>query len=251
MTLTHDQEYDVTVSSAADVTAGLTTALAEEAMLEDEEARINLVIVEDHSMVASALAATLEAERGFAVLATVTQPTDLRSVLEQLSTEVHVVLLDLRLGDGIDATDFIPTVRAMCPGAKVVILSAWSDDRSIARVIEAGCDGYLLKDQHVNELIDGIRMVMADQPVFAPAIMKRVVGLLSPGRVTHNSLSARELDVLQRLGDGASTTEIASALYVSVNTVRNHVQSVMQKLGVHSRLEAVAHAVRTGLITVR
>jgi len=212
---------------------------------------VNLVVVEDHSMVASALAATLDAEHGFSVLATVTQPNDLRPVLEQLSDTVHVVLLDLRLGDGVDATELIPMVRTSCPQAKVVILSAWSDDRSIARVIEAGCDGYLLKDQHVNELIDGIRTVMADQPVFAPAIMKRVVGLLSPTRVGQSALSARELDVLQRLGDGASTTEIAGALYVSVNTVRNHVQSIMQKLGVHSRLEAVAHAVRSGLITVR
>lgn len=213
---------------------------------------INLVVVEDHSMVASALAATLDAELGFSVLATVTEPNNLRDVLESFGDRVNVVLLDLRLGDGIDATDFIPMVRTVCPAAKVVILSAWSDDRSISRVvIEAGCDGYLLKDQHVNELIDGIRTVMQGQPVFAPAIMKRVVGLLSPGRVGHNTLSARELDVLQRLGDGASTTDIAGALYVSVNTVRNHVQSVMQKLGVHSRLEAVAHAVRSGLITVR
>lgn len=213
---------------------------------------INLVVVEDHSMVASALAATLDAELGFSVLATVTEPNNLRDVLESFGDRVNVVLLDLRLGDGIDATDFIPMVRTVCPAAKVVILSAWSDDRSISRVvIEAGCDGYLLKDQHVNELIDGIRTVMQGQPVFAPAIMKRVIGLLSPGRVGHNTLSARELDVLQRLGDGASTTDIAGALYVSVNTVRNHVQSVMQKLGVHSRLEAVAHAVRSGLITVR
>jgi DNA-binding NarL/FixJ family response regulator len=227
------------------------THASEHALPVTPSSTINIVIVEDHSMVASALAATLDAEDGFRVLTTVAQPADVRSVLAGLDAVVHVVLLDLRLGDGIDATDLIPTVRAACPEAKVVILSAWSDDRSIARVIEAGCDGYLLKDQHVGELIDAVRTVMADQPVFAPAIMKRVVGLLSPGRVTHNTLSARELDVLQRLGDGASTAEIASSLYVSENTVRNHVQSIMQKLGVHSRLEAVAHAVRTGLITVR
>ena len=211
----------------------------------------NLVIVEDHSMVASALAATLDAEDGFAVLATVTDPADVGGVLAALSERVDVVLVDLRLGDAVDATEVIPLVRSLCPGAKVVILSAWSDDRSVSRVIEAGCDGYLLKDQGVGELIAALRTVMTDQPVFAPAIMKRVVGLLNPGRTGHSALSARELDVLQRLGDGASTAEIAAALYVSVNTVRNHVQSIMQKLGVHSRLEAVAHGVRTGLITVR
>ena len=211
----------------------------------------NLVIVEDHSMVASALAAMLDAEEGFSVLATVTDPAELEGALAALRERVRDALLDLRLGEGIDATDVIPVVRSICPAVKVVILSAWSDDRSVSRVIEAGCDGYLLKDQDVSELIAALRSVMADQPVFAPAIMKRVVGLLNPSRVGQGSLSARELDVLQRLGDGASTADIAAALYVSVNTVRNHVQSIMQKLGVHSRLEAVAHAVRTGLITVR
>lgn len=220
------------------------------AVINPDQTTIRLVIVEDHSMVAAALAATLEAETGFKVLATVNRAEDVAGVVDALGDEIDVVLLDLRLGESGDSTVLVPMIRARCPRAKVVVLSAWSDDRSIARVIEAGCDGYLVKDQQVGELVDGIRSVMADQPVFAPNIMKRVVGLLSPARHGQSALSARELDVLQRLGDGASTTEIASALFVSVNTVRNHVQSIMQKLGAHSRLEAVAIAVRSGLITV-
>jgi NarL family two-component system response regulator LiaR len=212
---------------------------------------INLVIIEDHSMVASAIATTIEAETGFRVLATLTSGDQLRSVLGRVVDRVDVVLLDLRLAEGIDSMDLVPTVRELCPSAKIVVLSAWSDDRSIARVIEAGCDGYLLKDQEVGELIAGLRSAAAGQPAFAPSIMRRVVGLLNPSRSSHGRLSPRELDVLQRLGDGESTADIAAALFVSVNTIRNHVQSIMQKLDVHSRLEAVAHAVRTGLITVR
>lgn len=200
-------------------------------------------------MVAAALAATLEAERGFRVLATITRAEDVPEVVTRLRDEIDVILLDLRLGDS-DGTTLVPFLRATCPSAKVVVLSAWSDDRSIARVIEAGCDGYLVKDQQVGELVEAIHSVMADQPVFAPNIMKRVVSLLTPNRQGQNALSARELDVLQRLGDGESTGQIAATLFVSVNTVRNHVQSIMQKLGAHSRLEAVAIAVRQGLITV-
>ncbi len=210
---------------------------------------VRIVIVEDHSMVAAALAATLEAERGFRVLATITRAEDVPEVVTRLRDEIDVILLDLRLGDS-DGTTLVPFLRATCPSAKVVVLSAWSDDRSIARVIEAGCDGYLVKDQQVGELVEAIHSVMADQPVFAPNIMKRVVSLLTPNRQGQNALSARELDVLQRLGDGESTGQIAATLFVSVNTVRNHVQSIMQKLGAHSRLEAVAIAVRQGLITV-
>lgn len=211
---------------------------------------VRIVIVEDHRMVASALAATLDAEDGLSVLATVSGAVELAAALAE-HHDTDVVLLDLRLADGVDATELVPGVRAACPAAKVIVLSAWSDDRSIARVIESGCDGYLLKDQQVGELVDAIHAAMNNEPVFAPAVMKRVVALLSPGRASQSTLSARELDVLQRLGDGCSTAEISGALFVSVNTVRNHVQSIMQKLGVHSRLEAVAHAVRAGLITVR
>lgn len=210
---------------------------------------VRIVIVEDHSMVAAALAATLEAEVGFRVLATITRAEDVPDVVTRLRDEIDVVLLDLRLGDS-DGTSLVPFLRSVCPKAKVVVLSAWSDDRSIARVIEAGCDGYLVKDQQVGELVEAIHSVMADQPVFAPHVMKRVVSLLTPNRQGQNALSAREFDVLQRLGDGESTAQIAATLFVSVNTVRNHVQSIMQKLGAHSRLEAVAIAVRQGLITV-
>ncbi len=212
---------------------------------------INLVIVEDHAMVASAIGATIEAEAGFRVLATLNSGEQLRAVLGQLTDRVDIVLLDLRLADGVDSMELVPTVRELCPSARVVVLSAWSDDRSIARVIEAGCDGYLLKDQEVGELMLGLRSAAAGQPAFAPAVMRRVVGLLNPSRSSQVRLSPRELDVLQRLGDGESTADIAAALFVSVNTIRNHVQSIMQKLDAHSRLEAVAHAVRTGLITVR
>lgn len=210
---------------------------------------VRIVIVEDHSMVAAALAATLEAEVGFRVLATITRAEDVPDVVTRLRDEIDVVLLDLRLGDS-DGTSLVPFLRSVCPKTKVVVLSAWSDDRSIARVIEAGCDGYLVKDQQVGELVEAIHSVMADQPVFAPHVMKRVVSLLTPNRQGQNALSAREFDVLQRLGDGESTAQIAATLFVSVNTVRNHVQSIMQKLGAHSRLEAVAIAVRQGLITV-
>lgn len=199
-------------------------------------------------MVASALAAALDVEDDLHVVATTADSAGVGTALRD--HRVDVVLLDLRLGDGVDALALTPEIRAVAPAAKVVVLSAWSDDRSIARAIEAGCHGYLLKEQHVEELVDGIRAVVENEAVFAPAIMRRAFGLLQPSRSNGLILSARELDVLQRLGDGLSTAAIASTLFVSVNTVRNHVQNIMHKLGVHSRLEAVARGVRSGLITV-
>lgn len=211
---------------------------------------INVAIIEDHTMVASALAAALDAEDGISVVETINHPSRLRGSLSAEAVRVDVVLLDLRLGEGTDSLSLLPAIRVAAPAAKIVVLSAWSDDRSIARAIEAGCDGYLLKEQQVDELVAGIRTVVSNEAVFAPAIMKRVFALLKPSKSSAGALSARELEVLQLLGDGHSTIDIASSMFVSVNTVRNHVQSIMHKLGVHSRLEAVAHGVRAGLITV-
>jgi DNA-binding NarL/FixJ family response regulator len=215
-----------------------------------EPASINVLIIEDHSMVGAALAGALEAEDGITVIDVVTHPSGVREAMSVDGVRVDVILLDLRLGEGADALSLIPQIRQIAPRAKIVVLSAWSDDRSIARAIEAGCDGYLLKEQHVDELIAGIRTVVANEAVFAPSIMKRVFGLLQPSKTATPTLSTRELEVLQRLGDGMSTVDIAASLFLSSNTVRNHIQSIMQKLGVHSRLEAVAHGVRAGLITV-
>lgn len=211
---------------------------------------INVLIIEDHSMVGAALAGALEAEDGITVVDVITHPSGVREALSGDGVRVDVILLDLRLGEGADALSLIPEIRQVAPVAKIVVLSAWSDDRSIARAIEAGCDGYLLKEQQVDELVAGIRTVVANEAVFAPSIMKRVFGLLQPSKTATPTLSTRELEVLQRLGDGESTVDIAAAMFLSTNTVRNHIQSIMQKLGVHSRLEAVAHGVRSGLITV-
>jgi DNA-binding NarL/FixJ family response regulator len=216
-----------------------------------EGTTINVAIVEDHTMVAAALASTLEAEEGIRVVATSVGGESLPQELGEVESPIDVVLLDQRLRDGADAIELVPTIRSLAPGARIIVLSAWSDDRSIARAIDAGCDGYLLKEQQVEELVAGVRTAAAGEAVFAPAIVKRVLGRLTPrSAATAPALSARELEVLQLLADGLSTGEIAATLYLSVNTVRNHAQNIMHKLGAHSRLEAVAQGVRSGLISV-
>ena len=132
----------------------------------------------------------------------------------------------------------------------MLVLSSHSDDWSVARAVEAGCHGYLLKDQHLADLYEGITAVHEGEAAFAPSILNRVLRLVRTDRSSGSTLTAREIEVLRLLADGMTTEQIAGELFVSSNTVRNHVNNIIRKLNVHSRLEAVSQAIRTGLIRV-
>lgn len=207
-----------------------------------------ILIVEDHAMVAQALATALTATGSFVV--TGTAATSSEALTEVANATPAVILLDLRIADCDDTTALIADLLAVAPDAKVVVLSAWGDDWSVSRAVEAGCHGYLLKEQTIDDLADAIRSVLRGEAAFAPAVLSRVLKLLRPGSVSAEALTARESEVLRRLADGLTTEQIAADLYVSVNTVRNHVNNIIRKLNVHSRLEAVSYALRTGLIRV-
>jgi DNA-binding NarL/FixJ family response regulator len=209
---------------------------------------IAVLIVDDHDMVAKALAAALDDGELCSVVGIAHTRADALDVLT--TREVHVVVLDLRLADGDDTTSFIPDILMVAPDTKVLVLSAWGDDWSVSRAVEMGCHGYLLKEQGLDDLVDGIRAVARGEATFAPAVLSRVLKLLRPGTVTSEALTGRETEVLRRLADGLTTEQIAADLYVSVNTVRNHVNNIIRKLNVHSRLEAVSFAIRNGLIRV-
>jgi DNA-binding NarL/FixJ family response regulator len=208
----------------------------------------SILIVDDHEFVAVALANLLEMEPGVRVVATTGDGARALSLVS--SGKVDVVVLDVRLAGGSDGTDLIPDFLRAAPDLKVLMLSAWGDARSLARAVEAGCHGYVLKDQTASELVRAVLAVADGETVFAPALLPQVLGMLRPKPMTQDALTARENEILQMLADGASTAQIAEALYLSVNTVRNHVHSLIRKLGVHSRLEAVAHGIRSGLVTV-
>lgn len=207
---------------------------------------VRTMVVEDHAMVATALAAALDAEPDLEVVCMTGEASSVIPLA--LEHEVDVVVLDLRLAGGSDATDLIQPLLEANPDVKVLVLSAASDDHSVARALDAGCHGYLVKDQQVDELVAGVRSVARGEAVFAPVLLNRVLAHLRPKNQRPTELSARELEVLQLLAYGAATDDIAAQLYLSVNTVRNHIQNVIGKLGVHSRLEAVAHGIRAGHI---
>ncbi len=158
------------------------------------------------------------------------------------------MVLDFHLPDG-DAPEIAGKILASRPGTRILVLSGSGGDRSLLAALDAGCLGFVTKDKAVEELVAAVRHVHAGE-AYVPAAM---LGALLPRigrRFDHPGadLTDRERQVLHCLGDGMTNPAIAEQLFLSVHTVRSHVQGVLSKLGAHSKLEAVAIATREGLL---
>jgi DNA-binding NarL/FixJ family response regulator len=220
---------------------------ADEAELPPEsvDRQIRVLIVEDHRMFSQALRMALDETDDIAVTAAV---ATVREGVEAARTTLpDVVLMDYRLpdGDGVDAARKIKQDR---PETKIVMLTAASDDNVLSQAIQAGCSGYLTKGHTIDELILAVRAVHNGEALISPAMLGRLLERLSNRSRPGGDLTARETEVLRLLADGLSNQAIAKQLEIRLATVRNHVQSVIEKLHAHSKLEAVAVAMRLGLI---
>lgn len=207
---------------------------------------IEVLIVDDHAMVADAFTTAIEREADMTVVAHATSCREAAQVAARERPDV--VLMDYRLRGDEDGADATALVRQVHPGVRVLMVTSASDDRALHRALEADVDGYLLKDQPVEELLDAIRTVAAGGAAYAPALVGRIVAKVAGAPTPPNQLSDREVEVLQALAEGQTTAAMAAEMHISVNTVRNHVQRVLTKLGAHSRLEAVAAGIRAGII---
>lgn len=205
---------------------------------------VRVVLVEDHRMVAEAIELALARSAGVEVVATAGSVE--RALVDVLRHRPDVVLLDRRLPDG-DALPAIPEMAAA--GARVLVLTGEATAAVAARVAEVGGAGLVLKSSRLDELTTAVRRVAAGEVVFDAGLLAGVLDTLTGrARGAGASLTAREMQALELLAEGASTEEIGERLGVARNTVRNHVQRVLEKLGARSKLEAVAIARREGLL---
>lgn len=208
---------------------------------------IVVVLVDDHRMFADSLARLLSAEPDIVVAATVAAAAAVPAAIER--HHPRVVLLDNGLPDQA-GTEVARAIKAQDPTVMVVMVTGSLDDRVLLAAIDAGCSGFLTKDRAAEEVIAAVRSAAIGEVVIHPALLARLLPQLHrSNRSTGSDLSRRELEVLVLLATGAANRAIADQLFLSVNTVRNHVQQILQKLGVHSKLEAVATAVREGIIS--
>jgi two-component system NarL family response regulator len=169
--------------------------------------------------------------------------------------DVDVVLLDLGIpGGGVDACALLRRTR---PGVRVVVVANADDDADLGGAVRAGARGYLLKDTTAEELVEAVRTVASGSSLLSPAMASRLLDEFAVLVRRHEgppegagSLSRRELEVLTLVAQGLNNRAIAEQLFISENTVKNHIRNIHEKLQVHSRMEAVVRAVREGVLQI-
>jgi DNA-binding NarL/FixJ family response regulator len=222
-----------------------------------EESRI--MLVDDHTSFRQPLAFMLEREPDLTVVAQAGSLAEAREVLREAheaGPEVDVAIVDLELPDGF-GTEFVAEILEDSPNAQVMVLSAFSDKGTLALAVEAGAAGVLHKSSRIDEITDAIRRLRSGEQLLSQREVIEAVRYVSRTRSEAREtqlmiakLTPRERDVLQALAEGLSDKEIAERLYVGIGTVRSHTTSLLSKLEVQSRLQALVFAVRHGLVEI-
>lgn len=201
---------------------------------------IRLLLVDDHFVVRSGLVASLEIEDDLDIAGEAASTAE--AIRQIAALKPDVVLTDLRLPDqdGIELVGAVPA-----PKPRFLIYSTYARDEDIYRAVRAGADGYLLKTAPREELISAIRTVAEGRKFLPPDVANRLAS-----RLNEPSLTPRELDVVRRIGRGMANKIIAADLGIAEETVKQHVSSVLAKLGAKDRAQAVTEAMRRGWIAL-
>jgi two-component system NarL family response regulator len=214
---------------------------------------VRVLVADDHALFRRGLVMVLASEPGIEVVGEAEDGEDAIARAGELAPDV--VLMDVRMPrtSGIDATRAIADV---VPTAKILMLTVSDEEEDLYEAIKAGATGYLLKEISIEEVATAVRSVVAGQSLISPSMASKLLNeFTSLARraeertsVPSPRLTDRELEVLKLVAQGMSNREIATALYISENTVKNHVRNILEKLHLHSRREAVVYAVREKLL---
>jgi DNA-binding NarL/FixJ family response regulator len=202
---------------------------------------IRILIVDDHPVVCSGLTSMLSAQTGIEVVGSAASGDEALAIVQRDNPDI--MLLDLRM-PGMDGISVLNALERMEHSTRVVVLTSFEKEEDIYRAIRAGAQGYLLKDTTESEMVAAISVVNSGKRYIPRHIAARLAD-----RLMRSDLTARELQTLELLAQGSTNKQIAGALGISDNTVRHHVNNIMEKLQVTDRTEAVATALRNGVLS--
>ena len=209
-------------------------------MLSDPASRLTILIVDDHFVVRSGLAASLELDDTVEVVGEAERGEDVAAAYRQLRP--RVVLMDLQL-PGISGADATAALLAADPAARVLIFSTFARDDEVQAALDAGALGYLQKSASRDELLAALRQVARGVRSLPPEVARRLAALrLGP------AITPREREILALIAAGRANKEIAGTLGVSEDTVKRHVSHILEKLDVNDRAQATAEAIRRGIV---
>ncbi len=211
----------------------------------NESARIRVVVVDDHRMVCEGLIALIQGFEDLELVGRAASGEEAVTLCGRVRPDV--VLMDLVM-PGIGGVEAIAQIRECCPETQIVALTSFHDEQRVQAALQAGAIGYLLKDASVEELVGAIRAAYEGRPTLAWQAAQALIkgAKQSPAQEYH--LTERELEVLALMVEGLTNRQIANVLEISRYTVNAHVSSILAKLDVASRTEAVALAIQNRLV---
>ena len=203
---------------------------------------VRLLIVDDHPVVRAGLSSMLAMQPEMEVVGAVSSCAEALACIARHAPDV--ILLDLRM-PVMDGLAFLRLPAEQRGHARVIILTSYERDEEIYRAVQAGAQGYLTKDASEAEMVAAVQQVHMGNRVLPPHIGSRLAD-----RLMRSALTGREEEILRELVNGLTNREIGRALRISENTVRNHVNSLLSKLGAADRTEAVTLAIRRGIVDI-
>jgi DNA-binding NarL/FixJ family response regulator len=218
---------------------------------------VRVLVVDDQELVREGIASLLGIQPGISVVGTA---SDGRQAIEAaLSSEPDVILLDVRMPE-MDGVEAVGVLRRRVPACRVVMLTTFDDEEYVVEALKAGATGYLLKNLPAGELADAVRLAHAGVAQFDSSVTGHLASALrsAPPRATPASpaagtaelgvLTAREIEILRLVATGSTNREIASRLYLSEGTVKNHISRILTRLGLRDRTQAALYARDHGLL---
>ena len=216
---------------------------------------IRVLVVDDHALFRRGLQMVLEQETDIDVVG---EASDGAEALEKaIETVPDIVLMDVRMPKrgGIDACT---SIKDAVPSAKIVMLTISDEEADLYEAIKAGASGYLLKEISIEEVAAAIRAVHEGQSLISPSMASKLLTEFATmvkktderQQVPVPRLTDREMEVLKLVAKGMNNRDIAKHLFISENTVKNHIRNILEKLQLHSRMEAVVYAVREKLLEI-
>ncbi len=203
---------------------------------------IQIFCVDDHPLMREGITAVIKNEPDMLLIAEASNGREAIHGFREHRPDI--TLMDLRMPD-ISGIDAMIAIRTEFPDAKIIMLTTFEGDAEIQRALEAGARGYMLKSMPRKQLVDMIRRVHAGKKHIPPEVVAHLAEHLG-----EESLSKREIEVLQKIAGGNRNSDIATLLFISEETVKGHVKHIMEKLGASDRTAAVAIGVRRGIIQI-
>jgi two-component system NarL family response regulator len=217
---------------------------------------IRVLIVDDHALFRRGLQMVLEQEADIDVVGEAGDGAE--AVQKAQETMPDVVLMDVRMPrrGGIEAT---AQIKEIIPSAKILMLTISDEEADLYDAIKAGANGYLLKEISIDEVANAIRQVLGGQSLISPSMASKLLSEFATimkkadekQAVPQPRLTEREMQVLELVAKGRNNRDIAKELFISENTVKNHIRNILEKLHLHSRMEAVVYAVREKLLEIK